>query len=300
MSTHLLTLRDWLRFAVSRFSASKLSFGHGVQNAYDEAVWLMLGALKLPVDTLEPFLDARLLPEEQAHLAALIEQRVTARIPTAYLLKSAWLQGLCFYVDERVIIPRSFIAELIVDGLKPWVMDDSHIRHVADMCTGSGCLAVLLAKVFTEAQVDALDISTDALAVAAINIREHDLGQRITCVESDLFGALDGKRYDLIICNPPYVDATTMATLPAEYRYEPALALASGEDGLEHVQRLLHTAAQYLNDEGLLLVEIGHNRAALETAFPHLPFTWLEVAAGMDYVFLLRKADLLDGDLLQK
>jgi ribosomal protein L3 glutamine methyltransferase len=289
----LFTLRDWLRFAVSRFEESGVFCGHGTLNSYDEAVWLVLSALHLPHDTLKNFLDAGLTEDERKHLAYLIERRVTERIPTAYLLREAWLGDFKFYVDERVIVPRSFIAELLREQLAPWVENPDEVVSVADICTGSGCLAILAAHAFPNAEVAAVDISDEALAVAQRNISDYGLEHQVHAVKSDMLEALAGKQYDLIISNPPYVDAASMQALPQEYRHEPGLALASGDDGLGHTRTLLHAAAQHLHPGGLLVVEIGHNRDALESAYPSLPFTWLEVSEGNQFVFLLTREQLL-------
>lgn len=288
----LLTLRDWLRYTVSQFEASDIFFGHGTDNSYDEAVWLIMSALHLPHDTLDNFLDARLTDAERVQLAQLIDQRVTHHTPTAYLVKEAWLQGFKFYVDERVIVPRSFIAELLQDGLQPWIEFPELIHTAADICTGSGCLGVLLANSFPDAEIDVIDISPDAIAVANINIANYGLQTQVHAIESDMFSALAGKTYDLIISNPPYVDAPSMATLPQEYQNEPQLALGSGVDGLDHTHTLLREAAQHLNDEGVLVVEIGHNKETLMNAYPELPFTWLDTSSGDQFVFLLTKEDL--------
>ncbi len=288
----LLTIRDWVRFAVSRFEEAQIFFGHGTDNSYDEAIWLVLRALHLPMDTLDNFQDAVLTQKERQHLAFLIEQRVTKRVPTAYLLREAWLQGYQFYVDERVIVPRSFIAELLPEGLASWIEFPEMLESIVDICTGSGCLGVLLADAYPNAQVDVVDISPAAIDVCNINIARYGLQDRITAIQSDMFGALKGKQYDLIISNPPYVDAPSMAQLPQEYRQEPQLALGSGEAGLDHTHTLLHEAANYLNDNGILVVEIGHNRDALLSAYPDVPFVWLEVSSGNEFVFLLTKADL--------
>ncbi|MBM3350913.1 MAG: 50S ribosomal protein L3 N(5)-glutamine methyltransferase [Betaproteobacteria bacterium] len=299
ITTELLTLRDWLRYAVSRFEDSDIFYGHGTDNSYDEAVWLIMGALHLPMDTLDNFLDAKLTSSERNKLASFIEQRITEHTPTAYLLKEAWLHGFKFYVDERVLIPRSFIAELLVNGgLQPWIEYPELVQSAADICTGSGCLGILLADTYPDANVDIVDISPDAIDVCNINIANYGLQDRVTAIQSDMFGALTDenkicKQYDLIISNPPYVDAPSMAELPAEYRNEPQLALGSGTAGLDHTHTLLREAANYLTDEGLLVVEIGHNRDALLEAYPNLPFTWLEVSSGDEFVFLLTKSQLL-------
>ena len=298
LSEELFTIRDWLRFTVSQFEESDIFFGHGTDNSYDEAVWLIMSALHLPHDTLNNFLDAVITEKERKNLAHLIEQRITKRTPTAYLLREAWLRGFKFYVDERVIVPRSFIAELLdfnetgEHGLQPWIEHPELINAAADICTGSGCLGILLANAFPDAMIDVIDISPDAIAVANININNYGLQDQITAIQSDMFAALAGKTYDLIISNPPYVDAPSMATLPTEYRNEPQLALGSGVAGLDHTHTLLTHAAKYLNDDGILVVEIGHNRAALLDAYPNLPFTWLQVESGNQFVFLLTKEQL--------
>ena len=298
LSEELFTIRDWLRFTVSQFEESDIFFGHGTDNSYDEAVWLIMSALHLPHDTLNNFLDAVITEKERKNLAHLIEQRITKRTPTAYLLREAWLRGFKFYVDERVIVPRSFIAELLdfnetgEHGLQPWIEHPELINAAADICTGSGCLGILLANAFPDAMIDVIDISPDAIAVANININNYGLQDQITAIQSDMFAALAGKTYDLIISNPPYVDAPSMATLPTEYRNEPQLALGSGVAGLDHTHTLLTHAAKYLNDDGILVVEIGNNRAALLDAYPDLPFTWLQVESGNQFVFLLTKEQL--------
>ena len=303
----LITIRDWIRFAVSQFEASDIFYGHGTDNAYDEAVWLIMSALHLPMDTLNNFLDARLTTSERNKLAGFIEQRITKHTPTAYLVKEAWLQGLKFYVDERVLIPRSFIAELLNHDsissdsstsslsaweLSPWIEYPEMVESAADICTGSGCLGVLLASAFPNAAVDVIDISQDAIDVANINIENYGLQEQITAIKSDMFAALKGKKYDVIISNPPYVDAPSMAALPAEYQNEPQLALGSGVAGLDHTHTILREAANYLNDDGILIVEIGHNREALEAAYPNLVFNWLQVSSGKEFVFLLTREQL--------
>jgi ribosomal protein L3 glutamine methyltransferase len=293
LTEELFTIRDWLRFTVSRFEESGIFFGHGTDNAYDEAVWLMMSGLHLPMDTLDNFLDAVITEAERKHLAHLIERRITDRTPTAYLLREAWLKGFKFYVDERVIVPRSFIAELLENGLSPWIEYQEMVESAADICTGSGCLGVLMAHAFPNAAIDVIDISPDAIAVANINISNYGLQDQITAIQSDMFNALSGKTYDLIISNPPYVDAPSMEQLPQEYRNEPQIALGSGIAGLDHTHTILNQAADYLNDGGILVVEIGHNRDALIEAYPELPFIWLEVESGNAFVFLLTKEQLL-------
>jgi ribosomal protein L3 glutamine methyltransferase len=291
-TAELLSVRDWLRFAVSAFTESKLSFGHGSASAYDEAAYLILHTLHLPLDTLEPFLDSRLTQQEKQALGAMLKLRVEKKIPAAYLTHEAWLGELRFYVDERVIVPRSFIAELLHQNLFPWVESTEGVGSVLDMCTGSGCLAILAAHIFPNAEVDAVDLSTDALAVAKRNVDDYGLQERVHLIESNLFAKLGGKKYDVIISNPPYVDAESVAALPAEYLHEPKLALGSGKDGLDATREILKQAAAHLNPGGILVVEIGHNRDVLEAAYPNLPFNWLDVAAGDEFVFLLHKEDL--------
>lgn len=289
----LLTLRDFLRYAVSRFNAAGLFFGHGSDNAYDEAAYLLLHSLHLPLDRLEPFLDARLTAEERARLAGLIERRVNERVPAAYLTGEAWLGDFRFHVDPRVIVPRSYFAELLRDeAFAPWLGPGEAVGEALDMCTGSGCLAILMAHAFPRARVDAVDISGDALDVARRNIADYGLGARVSAIQSNLFDALPGRSYDLILCNPPYVTAEAMGELPPEYRHEPVLALAAGEDGLDIVRRLLAQARRHLKPGGILAVEVGHNRALVEAAFPQLPCVWLNVAGGEEPVFLLEREQL--------
>jgi ribosomal protein L3 glutamine methyltransferase len=289
----LETVRDWVRYAVSRFNAGRVFFGHGMASAYDEAVYLILHALHLPPDRLEPFLDARVTHAERGGLSALIERRVSERIPAAYLTHEAWLDGFRFYVDERVLIPRSYIAQLIPDALDPWLPDRTAVQSALDLCTGSGCLAIVLAHHYPNADVDAVDISSDALSVALRNVADYGLKDRVNLIRSDLWSNLNEKTYDLIISNPPYVTAMSMEELPDEYRHEPALALAGGDDGLDAVRTIIDRAASFLNPRGLLLVEVGHNRGAAEAAFARLPFTWLNTGEGDDSVFLLQRDDLL-------
>lgn len=288
----LRTVRDLLRFAVSRFSEGGLFFGHGADNAWDEAVYLLLHSLHLPLDRLEPFLDAGLTSDERTAVLRIIERRISERLPAAYLTKEAWLAEYRFYVDQRVIVPRSFIAELLREQLAPWIDDPESVASVLDLCTGSGCLAIFAAHAFPAARVDAIDLSPDALAVAARNVSDYELTARIRLLESNLFAALDKERYDLIISNPPYVNAASMRSLPAEYQREPALALASGEDGLDLTRAILAAARERLTPNGLLVVEIGHHRDQLEAAFPDTGFTWLDTAAGDQYVFLLHRDQL--------
>ena len=283
---------DWLRYAEQRFRRARLAFGHGTDNAYDEAAWLLLHVVKRPYDDLAGALPLALTAPQRRRVLALIEKRIATRKPLAHLLREAWLGKHRFYVDERVIVPRSHIAELLHAGLAPWIERPSRVRHALDMCTGSGCLGVLLALSFGKAKVDAVDVSASALAVARRNVKDYGLQRRVRLVRSDMFAELDDFRYDLIVANPPYVDAQAMARLPAEYQREPRLALAGGRDGLAFVRRILADARRHLSPRGVLVVEIGNNRKALERAYPALPFTWLETSAGGDHVFLLTRGQL--------
>lgn len=296
LTQELATVRDWLRYAVSEFTAAGLFFGHGTSNAYDEAAYLILHTLHLPLDRLEPFLDARLTHDERDRLEKVLSRRVNDRIPAAYLTHEAWLGEYRFYVDERVLIPRSYIAELLREDLTPWVSDPARIQTVLDLCTGSGCLAILLAYHFPNADVDAADVSSDALAVALRNVAEHGLQGRVNLIRSDLLSNLTEKRYDLIVSNPPYVTAMAMEELPPEYSHEPNVALAGGDDGLDAVRTILAGVAEFLTPEGLLVVEVGQNRAAAEAAFPRLPFTWLATESSDDSVFLLKRSELVTGE----
>jgi ribosomal protein L3 glutamine methyltransferase len=276
-----------------RFSAARLSFGHSTLHARDEAIYLLLHALDLPPDNFDPSL--KLTPQQSARVLALFERRIRERRPAAYLTQEAWLGNYRFYVDERVIVPRSYIAELLRLRLEPWIAKNFTVRSALDLCTGSGCLAILIARTFARARVDAADISTDALDVAQINVAAYRMKRRVHPVQSDMFGALGGRRYDLIISNPPYVKASVMRKLPLEYRREPRIALAGGTDGLDAVRVILRDASHHLNPHGMLVVETGHNRSAVERAFPRLPFIWPVTSGGDDCVFLLTREDLLRG-----
>ena len=259
------TVRDLLRYAVTRFNGARLFFGHGSSNALDEAAYLILHTLNLPLDQLEPFLDARLLPDECDAVLRVIEKRTVERVPAAYITNEAWLGAYRFYVDERVIVPG----------------------NILDLCTGSACLPILMADAFPNAHIDAVDISPDALEVARRNVDEYGLQDRITLVESDLYAKLPPKKYDLIISNPPYVNAGSMEKLPQEYRHEPSLALAGGADGMDLVRKIVEGAKRHLTPEGVLAVEIGNERAHAEAAFPDLELAWITTSAGDDMVFLL-------------
>jgi ribosomal protein L3 glutamine methyltransferase len=289
---NLRTLRDVLRFAVTRFSEAGVFFGHGQADAFDEAAFLVMRSLRLPLERLDVFLGAYLTHGEINTLLQQIDLRVKKRLPAAYILKEAWLQGLKFYVDERVIVPRSFIGELLRDQLQPWIADPDGALDVLDLCTGSGCLAILAAEAFTAARVDAADVSADALAVARRNVDDYDLSGRVRLIESDLFAKLPDQRYDLIVCNPPYVPDASMQRLPQEYQHEPDLALAGGSDGMKVIKRLLREARGHLKRGGLLVVEVGGERATVEKHFGAIPMTWLTTTAGDDMVFLCRQDDL--------
>ncbi len=286
----LKTVRDFLRYASSRFAASELFYGHGTDNVWDEAVQLVMRTLHLPLENNTLFLDANLTRDERQLILERLEHRIGKRIPLAYLLGEAWFMGIPFQVDERVLVPRSPLAELIASGVQPW-LGDKTVERILDLCTGSGCIGIAAATVFDDAEVDLSDLSTDALAVADANIAMHEVGDRVRTVQSDVFAQLDG-RYDLILSNPPYVDADDIASMPEEFRHEPVLGLAAGEDGLEIAHRILAKASDYLNPGGLLIVEVGNSWPALEEAYPKLPFIWLEFEQGGDGVFVLSAEDL--------
>ena len=288
----LHTLRDFLRFAVSRFQQAGLVFGHGSDNAHDEAAYLILHTLHLPLDMLEAYLDAALLADEKTELLGKLRERIEQRVPVAYITQHARQGDFDFYVDERVIVPRSFIYELLGEPLSPWIEYPELVHRALDLCTGSGCLAIQMAAHYPAAQIDAVDISLDALEVAAVNVEDYGLQERIQLVHTDLFEGLEGT-YDLIVSNPPYVDAESVGALPEEYLHEPELALGSGEDGLDATREILLQAAKFLNPRGVLLVEIGHNRDVLECEYPELPFVWLDTTGGDGFVFLLTREQLL-------
>jgi ribosomal protein L3 glutamine methyltransferase len=285
-----MTVIELVEQSAARLTGSVLAFGHGTTNAFDEAAWLVLWQLGLPLDDLDGVADMAVSPQQRASVEALIGERIATRKPAAYLTREAWLQGVPFYVDERTIVPRSFIAELIVEGsIDPWLSERT--RRVLDLCTGNGSLAVLAAMTYPEIEVDAADISTAALEVARINVDRHDLAARIRLVESDGLAATPGP-YDLILCNPPYVNARSMTALPPEYLAEPELALAGGHDGMDFIRRLLRDAPSRMSEHAVLVLEIGNERSHFEAAFPKLQAVWLETSAGEDQVLLLTRENL--------
>jgi ribosomal protein L3 glutamine methyltransferase len=289
----LHTVRDWLRYAVSRFNAAGLVYGHGAADALDEAAFLILHTLNLPIDQLDPWLDARLTRGEREAVHDVIEARVRTRKPAPYLTNAAYIGGHRFFVDERVIVPRSYIGELLTrDGLAAVIEDPARVGRVLDLCTGSGCLAILAALAFPQAQIDATDISADALAVAARNVADHQLGERVHLLEGDLFGPVRGRRYGLIIANPPYVARAAADAFPPEYAAEPPVAHRGGEDGLDGVRRILAEARDHLLPSGTLVVELGTGRPILEAEHAELPFFWLDTAESEGEVFALRASDL--------
>lgn len=287
----LITLRDCLRWATSEFQLAGLTYSHGTDSAWDEAVALVLGALHLPWDIDPGVQGARLLPMERQRIVALVRARISDRQPLPYLLGEAFFAGLTFKVDPRVLIPRSPIAELIEDGFRAWFPEEPPAR-VLDLCTGSGCIGIATAHYLPTVEVDLSDISEDALAVARANINRHDVGRRVRAVTSDVFSGLEGQVYDLIVSNPPYVDARDLATMPAEFRHEPSLALGAGKDGLDIVRRILRQARRHLSDHGVLIVEVGNSDHHLEAAFPEVPFMWLEFERGGQGVFALSAEEL--------
>lgn len=289
----LVTVRDWLRYAVTRFNRAGCFFGHGLPDAYDEAVYLILHTLALPLDRLEPFLDACIPGDEREDILEAIEKRAVDRLPAAYITGEAWLGDFRFKVDPRVIIPRSYFAELLQNGFTPWIQDPDAVTAAMDMCTGSGCLAILMAFAFPNAVITAVDISQDALDVAAENVAAYGLEDRIKLVLSDGFSSVPEQRFDFILSNPPYVTREAVDALPPEYLHEPGIALGSGEDGLDLVRKLLVDAPRYLKPEGVLAVEVGHNRSIMEDAFPHLTPTWLSGPSGDDKIFVLEAGQLL-------
>jgi ribosomal protein L3 glutamine methyltransferase len=289
--SELLTVRDWLRYATSRFRGAGLVFGHGTATALDEAAFLILETLHLPIDQLEPWLDARLTRAERAAVRDIVERRVTTRKPAAYLTGTAYIQGHRFAVDERVIVPRSYIGELIATGRFDDLIE-APPAHILDLCTGSGCLAILAALQFPEAQVDAVELSAGALEVARRNVGDYDLRERIHLLQGDLLTPVLGRRYDLVIANPPYVAAPEVAAFAPEYAAEPVMAHIGGDDGLDLVRRVLDGVAAHLSPDGVLIMEVGTGRELIEGAYPHLPFTWLDTEASEGEVLMIGARDL--------
>ncbi len=287
----LNTLTDFMRWGASQFVAAGLSYAHGMSSPLDEAVYLVLRSLDLPVDTPEVYWASKLTGPEKEAILEVFSLRVEQRIPAAYIMKEGWFAGLQFYVDERVLVPRSPIAELVEAQFTPWVNPDE-VESVLDLCTGSGCIGIACAYAFPTAAVDLSDVSDEALEVARINVEKHDAGKRVTVIKSDLFAGLAGKRYDIIVSNPPYVDGEDMQGLPDEFRHEPELGLSSGPDGLDCTRQVLQQAASHLNEEGILVLEVGNSQYALAQAYPQVPFQWLEFERGGDGVFLLTKQQL--------
>ena len=291
LAPSLLTVGGLVRYGTRRFRAARLAFGHGTLNARDEATYLVLHALNLPPDAAAGAFERRVRPRGARRVLALFERRIRSRKPAAYLTREAWLADFRFHVDERVVVPRSHIAGLLREDLAPWIPDRRALKSILDLCTGSGCLAVLLAHSFPRARIDATDTSSAALAVARINVGRYRLNSRIRLIKSDMFSELGGKHYDLIVSNPPYVTAAGMRRLPREYRHEPVVALAGGRDGLDVVRWILLQASAHLNPRGLLVVEVGSGRRRLERAFPRVPFIWPELAGG-DSVFVVEREQL--------
>ena len=291
----LFTVIDFLRWTVTQFNKAELTYGHGTENSWDEAFYLVLSLLKLPHDLHEALFSAKLLPDEKKQITDTVRARINDRVPAAYLLKEAWFAGLNFYVDERVIIPRSPMAELLAENeLSPWV-EPQDISSVLDLCTGSGCIAIVAAMVFTDAEVDAVDLSADALEVAAINVARYGLEENVTLIKSNLFSGLENKQYDLILSNPPYVPKEEYESLSAEYQHEPQMALEAGDDGLSIVNQILQEAAKYLTPAGTLIVEVGALQETVEAAYPQLPFTWLPCENGGEGIFLLTANELREA-----
>jgi ribosomal protein L3 glutamine methyltransferase len=292
-NSHLRTLRDFIRFAVTHMTQAKVAFGQGTDNAFDEAAYLTLHTLNLPIDQLDPFLDATLLPSERTKVLNVLCQRINERLPAAYITGEAWLQGYRFNVDQHVIIPRSPIAELLVSQLDTWVVEPHAIDNVLDVCTGSGCLAILAALVLPHAQVDATDISADALRVAKTNVNDYNLNARLHLYQGSLLEPLPATRlYNMIICNPPYVNDASMQALPPEFMHEPSLALAGGQDGMRLINDLLKQCAKKLTADGILFLEIGHERAHFDAAFGHLSPIWIDTLATQDQIMMLTASQL--------
>lgn len=290
--TELWTIRDFIRYLTTEFKRAGLYYSHGTTNAWDEAVALIFYALYLDHELYPQVIDAKLSQEEKCRINALAEERIIHRKPLPYLTHEAYFAGLKFYVDERVLIPRSPLAEVIENQFLPWIKDPNKVHHIMDLCCGSACIAIACAQFFPDAEIDAVDISDDALGVAEININKYEVNDRVRLIQSDLFSNIPQQAYDVIIANPPYVDAQDIKNLPNEFLHEPTLALSGGPDGLQYVRDILRNAAQYLNKQGILIVEVGNSAEALLEYFPQVPFTWLEFTKGEAEVFLLTKEQL--------
>lgn len=296
MAQNFITVADALHWAENAFDQAGLFYGHGTDNAWDDAVAIIIHVLDLPVDVSDDVLS-KVLTNEQSHkIEQLFNQRIEQKIPVAYLTQQTWFCGLPFYVDQRVIIPRSPIAELIESQFEPWIQAD-RVYNILDLCCGSACIAIACAYAFPQASVDAIDLSSDALAVAAINVEQHKLETRVNLIQSDLFQAIKNKQYDIIVSNPPYVDASDFSNMPREYQHEPELALTSGHDGLELTRKILSQADEFLANDGIIIVEVGNSANALEQAYPDVEFTWMEFERGGDGVFLLTKQQLAQFNL---
>jgi len=291
VSKELSTMTDFMRWGASQFVNAQLSYSHGMSSPLDEAVYLVLRSVHLPVDTPDVYWQSKLTQSEKQTVLSTLLKRIEQKIPAAYIMQEGWFAGLQFYVDERVLVPRSPIAELVEAQFTPWVNPDE-IETVLDLCTGSGCIGIACAYAFPMAMVDLADISQDALDVAKINVDKHDAGLRVSVIQSDLFAELEGKKYDIIVSNPPYVDAEDIAGMSAEFQHEPKLGLSSGDDGLECTRNILKQAASHLTDEGVLVLEVGNSQYALADEFPNLPFQWIDFERGGDGVFILSKAQL--------
>lgn len=291
LCSELSTITDFMRWGASEFVNAKLSYSHGLSSPLDEAVYLVLRSLHLPVDTPDIYWTSKLTNNEKLNVINVLSKRIDKRIPAAYIMKEGWFAGLQFYIDKRVLVPRSPIAELVEAQFAPWVNPDE-VESVLDLCTGSGCIGIACAYAFPLAEVDLADISIDALEVAKINVKKHDAEQRVSVIESDLFSGLEGKKYDIIVSNPPYVDAEDIAGMSAEFKHEPELGLSSGNDGLECTRSILKQAASHLTPEGVLVLEVGNSQYALAEEFPDLPFQWVDFERGGDGVFILTKSQL--------
>jgi ribosomal protein L3 glutamine methyltransferase len=292
------TVGQYFRLTSDKLTKAKLHYGHGTRSARDEAAYLILHTLGLPLDSIGRYLERRITTTERKRLDSLLARRIALRMPSAYLTHEAWLGDLSFYVDRRVIVPRSFVSELLRERMQPWLR--AQPKRILDLCTGSGCLAIVAAQAFPKARIDAADVSAAALAVARRNVDRYRLRSRVHLVKSDLFAKLGDARYDLILCNPPYVTSRSMRALPPEHRHEPRIALAGGVDGLDIVRRILGDAAGHLSPRGLLVCEIGHNRHALESAYPEIAFTWPELSTGPGNVFLIDRVELTAARGLQR